>query len=62
MEKMIEVDGYKAFRGKMEISPKNGLQPFIIESDWLYKLEYDCWYGNCSSYPASICEVVQNEK
>ena len=59
MVEIIKVDGYKAFRGKMKISPKNSMQPFVIESDWLYKPEYDCWYGNCSSYPASICEVVE---
>lgn len=61
MEKMICVEGYKAFRGKMRIIPRNGIDPFVIESDWLYNPEYDCWYGNCSSYPASVCEIEEIE-
>lgn len=60
MVEFIEVEGYKAFRGKMRIVPKNGMQSFVIECDWLYKPEYDCWYGNGSSYPARICEVDEN--
>jgi len=57
---MIVVEGYKAFRGVMLIIPKNKeMQPFEIECDWLYKPEYDCWYGNGSSYPAGICEIVR---
>ena len=58
---MIKVEGYKAFRGVMRIVPKTILmQPFEIKGDWLYKPEYDCWYNGGSSYPASICEVVEN--
>lgn len=53
---MICVEGYKAFRGTMKISPKN-MEPKFVLGDWLYKPEYDCWYGNGSSYPASICEI-----
>lgn len=59
MERMICVEGYKAFHGKMRIVPKTVLmQPFEIEGDWLYKPESDCWYGGGSSYPASICYIV----
>ena len=57
---VIEVKGYKAFRGVMKITQKNEkFSPYEVYGDWLYKPEYDCWYGNCSSYPASICEVVE---
>jgi hypothetical protein len=57
---MINVEGYKAFKGIMRIVPKTVLmQPFEIEGDWLYKPEYDCWYCCGSSYPASICEIVE---
>lgn len=44
---MIEVEGYKAFHGDMIIAPKN--TPYslyhIVDKDWLYKPEFDCWYG-----------------
>lgn len=62
--KMICVDGYKAFHGKMKISPKRlGYEPFILEGDWLYKPEFDCWYVSqpdqwTRSFSNSICEVV----
>lgn len=58
MERIICVDGYKAFRGKMKISPKNGMQPFVLEGDWLYKPDCDCWYGCGRSFTANICEIV----
>ena len=58
---MIKVEGYKAFRGIMRIVPKRlGFEPYEIESDWLYKPETDCWYDGISSYPASICEVLED--
>ena len=58
---MIKVEGYKAFKGTMRIVPKTVLmQPFEAKGDWLYNPEYDCWYGGGSSYPASICEVVED--
>lgn len=56
---MICVEGYKAFRGIMKITPTNPNFPAEeIEADWLYKPEYDCWYGKGWSYPASICTVI----
>lgn len=57
---MIRVEGYKAFRGRMKISPINR-EPFHVWGDWLYKPEYDCWYCGGRSYPASICTVVGDE-
>lgn len=58
---MIEVEGYKAFKGIMRIIPKNVLfRPFEIKGDWLYKPDTDCWYGGGSSFPSSICEVVED--
>ena len=58
---MIKVEGFKAFRGIIRITPKTVLvKPFEVKGDWLYKPEHDCWYGGGSSYPASICEVVED--
>ena len=56
---MICVEGYKAFRGAMEITPKNkDIQPATIIGDWLYKPDTDCWYGGGRSFPASICQPM----
>ena len=60
MKTIIEVDGYKAFRGVLKVTPKtSAIAPFELEGDWLYKPEYDCWYGCGRSLPASVCEVVK---
>lgn len=61
---MILVDGYKAFRDAMRITPINGNSPYEIFGDWLYKPKHDCWYvrpnsGMSMSFPADICEVVE---
>lgn len=58
---MINVEGYKAFHGTMRIIPKNSLyKPFyIVDKDWLYKPDTNCWYGNGSSFSAEICEIVE---
>lgn len=58
---MICVEGYKAFRGTMRITPINGAAPFELRGDWLYKPEHDCWYGCGRSFPAGICEIVEDE-
>lgn len=60
--KMIKVEGYKAFHGGMQVSPKNGFYPpfYICDKDWLYKPDTDCWYGNGQSFPSAICEPVIN--
>ena len=43
----------------MKITPTNpNFPPQEIEADWLYKPEYDCWYGKGWSYPAVICTVI----
>ena len=56
---MICSEGYKAFRGTMRIVPKNpNMKPYELTADWLYKPEYQCWYGRGSSFPEEICEVV----
>lgn len=59
---MICVDGYKAFHGVMEITPKvKTVPPFLKKSDWLYKPEYDCWYcAEGNSYTANICKIVKD--
>ena len=59
---MIQVDGYEAFRGTMRITPQNPKFPQQeIHGDWLYKPDYDCWYGNGKSFMTEICEIVKDE-
>ena len=58
-DKIISVEGYKAFRGTMKIRPKTASVPsFELSGDWLYKPETDCWYGKGSSFAADICTIV----
>lgn len=58
---MIKVEGYKAFRGVMRITPKpKEFEPFDLVGDWLYKPELDCWYSNGHSFHADICTVVED--
>ena len=57
---MIEVEGYKAFKGIMKITPTcEGVKSFELEGDWLYKPDTDCWYGKGSSFSTEICEIVK---
>ena len=59
-DKVISVEGYKAFRGTMKIRPKTASVPsFELSGDWLYKPETDCWYGKGSSFAADICTIVE---
>lgn len=59
---MIQVEGYKAFRGTMRITPKNPQFPQQkIHGDWLYKPEHQCWYGHGQSFMAEICEIITDE-
>lgn len=59
---MIKVEGYKAFRGTMLITPKNPqFEPFTVTGEWLYKPEYDCWYCGGRSYMAGVCEVITDD-
>lgn len=63
---MLKCEGYKMFKGIMRITPINApnsprhFDPWEEEGVWLYKPEYDCWYGNGSSYVAKICTVVKD--
>ena len=57
---MIKVDGYKAFRGVMKITPKcESVSSFELEGDWLFKPDFKCWYGCGSSFAEEICEIVK---
>lgn len=56
---MITVEGYKAFRGTMRITPKSAVPAFEITCDWLYKPN-GYWYGNGQPFGADICEVVED--
>lgn len=56
---MICVEGYKAFRGSMLISPKApGIEPFTLTGDWLYKPDTGCWYCQGRSFMDAICTPV----
>ena len=56
---MIQVEGYKAFHGKMKITPKNpNIEPFVKEGDWLYRPDTGCWYGCGCSFCDEICEPI----
>lgn len=68
MGKMIVVGGFKAFRGKMKVSypifygevdPRDCYE--VIEGDWLYMPDPDCWYCRGRSFPAQFCEVLKVE-
>ena len=63
MPRIIIVGGYKAFHGDMRITPKNKLFPsfYLCNKDWLYKPEFDCWYGADKCFPADICEIVDDK-
>ena len=68
MGKMIEVEGYKAFRGIMKVSytilygeVEPGECNDNIYGDWLYKPHTDCWYCGGKSYPAELCKVLEVE-
>ena len=57
---MIVIEGYKAFSGVMEITPKrDGALPFAIHGDWLYKPDEKCWYGMNCSFPEEICSIKE---
>ena len=61
--RIIKVEGYKAFHGDMNINPKDpNIAPFCIcNKDWLYKPDTSCWYGDGRSFPAEICEIINND-
>lgn len=60
---MIEVEGYKAFRGTMLITPVNPkFPPEEITGDWLYKpIECGYWYCNGRSFSNGICRVIRDD-
>lgn len=55
----ISVEGFKAFRGTMRITPKAAVPAYDLHGDWLYKPETGCWYGKGSSFPEDICTIVE---
>lgn len=62
MKKMICVEGYKAFRGTMKVTPGNpAYAPYTLTGDWLYKPEADCWYCKGQSFPAFTCKPIEIE-
>lgn len=57
----VSVEGYKAFRGTMRITPKAAVPAFELHGDWLYKPDTGCWYGKGSSFPEDICTIMEVE-
>lgn len=57
--KFISVEGFKAFRGTMRITPKAAVPAYDLHGDWLYKPETGCWYGKGSSFPEDICTIME---
>ena len=55
----IAVEGFKAFRGTMRITPKAAVPSFDLHGDWLYKPDTKCWYGKGSSFPEDICTIME---
>ena len=59
---MIEVNGFKVFRGTMRITPiPSTSDPFEVRGNWLYRPKYDRWYGCGMSIEADNCEIVEDE-
>lgn len=57
---MINVDGYKAFNGTMQIIPIcEEIKPFELTGDWLYKPDTGCWYGKGTSFPSEMCKIIE---
>lgn len=59
MNNMIQVEGYRAFRGTMRITPKAAVPAFELTGDWLYRPDTGCWYGKGSSFAPEICTVME---
>ena len=60
---MIQVEGYRAFRGRLRVRPKDPrIEPFEPAGEFLYKPDTNCWYGCGRSFDGSICEVIEEDK
>ena len=57
--KLILVEGHKAFRGTMRITPKAAVPAYDLHGDWLYKPETGCWHGMGGSFPEDICTIME---
>lgn len=56
---MLKCEGFKMFKGTARIVPTNpDFPPYELEGTFLYRPDYDCWYGcgttiRSSAAPAS---------
>lgn len=57
--RFISVEGFKAFRGTMRITPKTAVPAYDLHGDWLYKPDTKCWHGKGSSFPEDICTIME---
>lgn len=59
---MICVEGYKAFRGTMRITPKCAeVKAFCLTDDWLYRPDTGCWYCQGRNFAGEICDVLDDK-
>ena len=60
---MIEVNGYKAFHGVMRIAlPYDGIEPYTVEGDWLYRPDIKGWQSNYEAFPANVCKIISETR
>lgn len=60
---MLSVEGYKMFKGTIEITPpeSTGIKAYTLSGTWLYKPDTGCWYGCGHSFPEKVCNVLAEE-
>ncbi len=57
-ERILSCEGYKMFYGDLEITPMTGEPKTFENGTFLYKPEYDTWYGLGRSFPNSIVSKI----
>lgn len=59
---MLKCEGFKMFKGTARIVPTNtDFPPYELEGTFLYRPDYDCWYGCGSSFPACIFTIAEDK-
>lgn len=59
---MIQVEGYKAFRGTIKVVYKNpAIEPQEISGDWLYKPDTGYWYCGGRSFRTDTCTIINDD-
>ena len=59
---MLEVEGYKMFKGTAVIVPKvDNIKPFKVGGTWLFKPEWGLWYVNGMPYSNEVVTNIVEE-